>query len=51
MTSEVWKKSKFTMIREHVYAHQDNHFGHLTLAATINSKVDLKAKHFAIEHI
>lgn len=49
MTSEVWRQSKYELVKEHVYAHQDEdeHYGPLTIESTLNCKADLLAKRFA----
>ena len=51
MTSDIWKKSKFTFTKQHVYAHQDDLGGPLAIEATLNCKVDSLAKKFATDHI
>ena len=53
MTPEVWSNSKYEVIKEHVYAHQDekNIYGPLTIESSLNCKVDLIAKRFALNHI
>ena len=53
MTSEVWLHSKYEVIKEHVYAHQDKKesYGPLSIESRLNCKVEQVAKRFAINHI
>ena len=49
--SEVWLQSRYDLVKEHVYAQQDKYYGPLNIQSTLNCKVDLLAKSFALEKI
>ena len=49
--SELWKKSPFSPILEHVYGHQNESLQPLSMHAQLNNKMDSMAKHIAMEHI
>ena len=51
ITSEVWSKLNFNIRGEYVYAHQEDHFGPLSLPSTLDCRVDLLAKKFTNKHI
>ena len=53
MTSELWLHSKHDVVKEHVYAHQDEmeSYSSLSIESKLNCKVDQVAKRFAIKHI
>ena len=53
MTSELWLHSKHIVIKEHVYAHQDEKesYSSLSIESKLNCKVDQMAKDFSIKHI
>ena len=49
--SDLWEESSFTLIKQHVYGHQDESGRQLTSLEKLNCKVDLWAKEKAQEQI
>ena len=51
MITDLWNKSAFTPMLEHVYGHQDTSKELLSILTILNTKMDVMTKQIALEHI
>ena len=49
--TDLWRRSPFSPIREHVYGHQKSSLQPLTILAKLNNKMDSLVKRIDVEHI